>query len=72
MDVVNPTDRIPHTSMDNDSSACHCVCYDSTQSTYDTSYEADKPRCSCNCAPASVNPYNEDANFELAHNALGS
>lgn len=69
MDVVNPTDRIPYTSMDNNARACHCVCYDSTQSTYELSYESAKPRCSCNCAPASINPNNEDANFNLAYKA---
>lgn len=69
MDVVNPTDRTP-TTMSNDSSGCHCVCYDGTQSTYDNSFEASKPKCSCSCAPESVNPYNESANFDLAFNAV--
>ena len=68
MDVVNPEGRMPYTSMDNDSSNCHCVCYDGTQDAYQSA-KNDGGGCNCNCAPASINPYNRDYNFEVAFDA---
>ncbi len=69
MDVVNPTDRTPSDSMSDTRNNCHCVCYEGAQSTYNIAWQPTTPECRCSCAPASENPYNADANFDLAHSA---
>lgn len=70
MDVVNPNEYTPADSTRDTGKNCHCSCYSGFEATFNVSKVSPTPMCRCSCAPASVNPYSADSNFDTAFRAL--
>lgn len=72
MEVVNPTDRTPTDPENEPRASCHCVCYDGHDGAYALAWIPGVKNCKCNCADPDVNPYNKQANYDLAEAAAES